>query len=185
MKWCNKCKKHKDPLEFYFNKSTKSKLTAYCKQCNKDNSRKYSKRNRDKSNARQRRWYALNKDKINSNPSRINYQREYQRKVVLPPDKKRIKNLRRRALQNNASGKITLEEWQSLCEKYGNRCINPDCPDPSKPVTLDHVIPLKLGGANTIENAQPLCKSCNSRKNIKTTDYRFPSPNSNPIHRKN
>jgi len=78
----------------------------------------------------------------------------------------------RRARIRGCGGIIKAQEWKELCEKYGNVCINPNCPDPSRPVTLDHVVPIFLGGANTIENAQPLCRSCNSRKNIKIIDYR-------------
>jgi 5-methylcytosine-specific restriction endonuclease McrA len=38
---------------------------------------------------------------------------------------------------------------------------------------------LKLGGPNTIDNAQLLCRSCNSHKHLKSTDYR-PSPIDQP-----
>lgn len=38
---------------------------------------------------------------------------------------------------------------------------------------VDHVIPASKGGASTVANFQPLCKSCNSTKgNRDATDYR-------------
>jgi 5-methylcytosine-specific restriction endonuclease McrA len=44
--------------------------------------------------------------------------------------------------------------------------------EPGIVLTRDHVVPLKHGGLNTIENIQPLCGSCNSRKHLKHIDYR-------------
>lgn len=75
----------------------------------------------------------------------------------------------RRALEKNAEGKITVREWLALCEKYG-KCLC--CGRSDVKLTLDHVKPLSIGGANLISNAQPLCVSCNSRKGTKYIDYR-------------
>lgn len=77
---------------------------------------------------------------------------------------------KRRALLTEA-GTFTLDEWTTLCQSFDFKCANPNCL--STDLTVDHVIPLSAGGANTIDNIQPLCRSCNSRKGVTTTDYRY------------
>ena len=60
----------------------------------------------------------------------------------------------------------TREEVFNL---YGHKCL---CCGATENITIDHVISVKNGGVNEIKNMQPLCKSCNSRKSSKNTDYR-------------
>lgn len=78
-------------------------------------------------------------------------------------------NARRRARRKNAEGAFTNEEWFSLCAKYDGKCLR--CGE-VKPMSIDHVMPLSLGGSNYISNIQPLCKSCNSWKHDRHIDYR-------------
>ncbi len=68
---------------------------------------------------------------------------------------------RRYAKEKNAEGNHTLEEWNDLKDRYGNVCAF--CGSDEK-LTKDHIIPLSKGGSDYIENIQPLCKSCNSKK---------------------
>lgn len=77
---------------------------------------------------------------------------------------------KRRAAKFNAEGSHTEEEWLSLLNKYGNMCLA--CRQNDKPMTRDHVIPLSKNGSDSINNIQPLCRSCNSKKQTATTDYR-------------
>lgn len=75
----------------------------------------------------------------------------------------------RRARKAGAGGSFTAAEWKALCVRYGNECL---CCKLIKPLVADHVIPLSRSGSNSIANIQPLCRSCNARKGVKTTDYR-------------
>lgn len=77
-----------------------------------------------------------------------------------------------RARINGNNGKIIYQEWRDLKEKYNNACLCCGRRAPEVEITLDHVLPLSMGGSNTIDNAQPLCLSCNSRKGTKHIDYR-------------
>ena len=66
------------------------------------------------------------------------------------------------------------EAWLALCAEYGNACVC--CGQTGVELTHDHIIPRVLGGEDRIDNFQPLCRSCNSRKGDKAIDYRpFPS----------
>jgi 5-methylcytosine-specific restriction endonuclease McrA len=68
----------------------------------------------------------------------------------------------------NAGGYHREWEWELLKKQYNDTC--PACGE-IKPLTKDHIIPVSKGGSNNIENIQPLCKRCNSRKHTKTITY--------------
>jgi 5-methylcytosine-specific restriction endonuclease McrA len=82
----------------------------------------------------------------------------------------RIERHRRRALGYGYSGEhFTETEWLELLEACGGRCLS--C-GTAEDLSADHIIPLSLGGANTIENIQVLCRDCNSLKADSVVDYR-------------
>jgi 5-methylcytosine-specific restriction endonuclease McrA len=68
---------------------------------------------------------------------------------------------RRSARERGAIGSHTLQEWNNLKIKFHNRCAF--C-FKEKKLTKDHILPLIAGGSDYIENIQPLCRECNSRK---------------------
>ena len=76
---------------------------------------------------------------------------------------------RRRARKMNAGGSFTAKQFKDLCDYYENTCL---CCGVTGRMSADHVIPLACGGSNDISNIQPLCRSCNCKKNAKTIDYR-------------
>lgn len=76
---------------------------------------------------------------------------------------KRISHLkaRRYAREKGADGSHTLEEWNNLLAEFDYRCA---FYRKKKKLTKDHIIPLSENGTDYIDNIQPLCRSCNSRK---------------------
>lgn len=74
-----------------------------------------------------------------------------------------------RARRLGAYGEIIYTEWKELCDRYGNVCL---CCHQNVKLVIDHVLPLCLGGTNTIDNIQPLCATCNSKKGKRHKDYR-------------
>ena len=65
-----------------------------------------------------------------------------------------------RMVQARAKGTHSADEWKRLLE-IGCCAI---CGASDRKLTKDHIIPVSRGGCDCIQNIQPLCKSCNSRK---------------------
>lgn len=81
---------------------------------------------------------------------------------------------KRRALLVGLQEHFTSEERELLFQEFDYRCVK--CymkPESRSKLHTDHIIPLSKGGANTIDNIQPLCVHCNSSKcNREDIDYR-------------
>ena len=161
MKQCRDCGEVKAFSEFMKKKQMKNGVGSYCKKCQNKRMtksresnperklrvyRKYYEANFNKIKERSRRWHSENLEKANES----------------------LRNAGAKKL--GAVGRITAQEWKDLCEKYGNKCLC--CKREDVKLTLDHILPLSQGGLNSIENAQPLCGPCNTRKKDKHIDYR-------------
>jgi len=113
------------------------------------------------------------------------YQREYTRNLTSEqksarrsyrkkwrkahPEVHLIDNHRRRC---GRVGSFTAGQWFHLVEKYDHRCLCCNKREPEIKLTADHVVPVVKGGTSFIENIQPLCTPCNSRKGTKMIDFR-------------
>jgi hypothetical protein len=142
------------------------------KEHQRDLEREWAAKNPDRVRELGRQFYARHKDRIA--PKRRAYDRQrYHTDLAFRQRKNAqtaIKNRRRRAmLYGIETQHHTEKEWQALCERYDHRCLR--C-DQQVLLSRDHIVPVTKGGSDTIDNIQPLCRSCNSWKNARTIDYR-------------
>jgi 5-methylcytosine-specific restriction endonuclease McrA len=77
------------------------------------------------------------------------------------------RNLKRRG----KNGDLNSKQWQDIKEKYGYVCLKCFKKEPEIKLTIDHIKPISIGGDNSLDNIQPLCRSCNSSKGINQIDF--------------
>lgn len=131
-----------------------NRLNAYCVEWRKRNKERFAaatkawrKNNLDKCRQFGRNWKARNPEK-NSASRRI---RRAKLRAAGPPPK--------------------IADLLALMARQNNQCMGCYCDIALKPITenqrraeLDHIMPVALGGTNSIENLQYLCKNCNASK---------------------
>lgn len=76
--------------------------------------------------------------------------------------RRKSESKRRSLIKNN--GDFTLEEWNKKKQEYNNCCACCKVSSDISKLTVDHIVPVSIGGSNDISNIQPLCRSCNSKK---------------------
>ena len=158
-KKCTECLEVKNISDFYKARSTKDRFTNLCKICYKEKVlARYWK------NPEPKREYSRNK--YRENPPK-EYIKQWRRNN---PEKLRTYERNRKSLKKHNGGKVTEKQWRSVLEKYGNKCLYPNCENTD--ITQDHVIPLSRGGMHSVDNLQPLCKKHNFEKHTNTVDYR-------------
>ena len=104
-----------------------------------------------------RERYALKaKEWLKNNPEKRReiHRRYYKRNII----KKRAEGRAR------STGHISLLQWKTLCKKSHNLCQHCKTKSCFKTLSIDHIIPISLGGGNEIGNLQPLCLKCNQKK---------------------
>jgi|ERR1039457_427658 hypothetical protein len=57
-------------------------------------------------------------------------------------------------------GTHTKKQWIALLEEFDYRCLRCGCYPIGGP-TKDHITPISMGGSDSIDNLQPLCRQCN------------------------
>lgn len=146
------------------NKETRKNGMSEWYRQNKPKKQEYNKEYREKHKdellEKDRAYYEANKDRFSQR--RLLWQRNNKEKV-------RASHQRHRSRVMDGGGSFSPAEWSDLCDHYGNLCV---CCKQKKPLTADHVIPVSKGGSSNIDNIQPLCRECNSRKCDRIIDYR-------------
>jgi len=106
-------------------------------------------------------WYEKNRE------SAIDAAKTYQKNNL---DRARIKNQKRRAKRKKIGGSHTLEEIEQMLEDQNCQCNCCGEILTKSNKHLDHIMPVALGGSNSIENLQWLCQFCNISKSDKHPD---------------
>ena len=143
-----------------------------------ETNRRWRERHAQRERERKHRWVeehreekrALDRRRSLANPERVRASRR--RSEQANPEAGRIRKHRRRAKLKGSGGSFSVEEWHMLKAEYGNQCLSCQRKESDVQLHQDHIIPIDKGGSNTIDNIQPLCRECNSRKGTKIIDYR-------------
>ena len=182
LKQCSGCGEIKPVSEFYRSSKNKDGLKCRCKACRTEDAkdympaylRAYYKAHREQIKASANRYYKEHGEEIRERVreyQRADPEANRRRAVQWQKDNRERHNehcrVRRHKKRSNG-GSFTVDQWLDLCAAYDFRCA---CCGVLEQ-TVDHVIPVTKGGSSFIENIQPLCKSCNSSKGTKGTDYR-------------
>lgn len=111
----------------------------------------------DQTKARARKWYAENKEAAQARNKKWSMSHK---------DKMAFYRMRYRAEGRGCDSDLTFDEMleikstQRVCRYCGS----------DRSLTYDHIVPLAKGGANSKNNIQRLCLSCNSKKQDKDED---------------
>ena len=92
-------------------------------------------------------------------------------------ERKCISENKRRVKKLGNGGSHTFADWQTLKAQYNWTCPVCKRKEPEIKLTHDHIIPISKGGSDNIENIQPLCGSCNSKKHDKIIIFTLISAN--------
>jgi 5-methylcytosine-specific restriction endonuclease McrA len=82
-------------------------------------------------------------------------------------DRKRVRRERIKLY----GGSHSVGEWETLKAQYNFTCPNCKKTEPEIKLTRDHIIAICKGGSDNIENIQPLCVSCNSKKSTRAIRF--------------
>jgi 5-methylcytosine-specific restriction endonuclease McrA len=197
-KLCPKCDTQKPTTAFNKDRKRPDGLAFSCRVCENARGRDYYARNREKVLARTSEYHQANPDvarkakkkwKINHREQHLTSTRERSaawrlvnrvkdrlaslRWAKENPDAYRTNQMNRRARMRGSEGTFTKQEWQEMKARYNYRCLRCGRGEPEIKLSIDHIVPIVLGGANDIANIQPLCRACNASKGAREIiDYR-------------
>lgn len=194
-KKCSKCGIKKDFDEFHNDRTRCNGKKYICKLCDKLQTETYRVKNKNKVLISQRKYYYENKGTVSE--THAEYRKNNKEKIQIQSAKYYIDNKgkirenhkkynmteagkisakkslhKRRYLKNNSKDILNAEEWNIVLQLQGYKCIKCNNYFDKIDPTIDHIIPVTRGGNFNKTNVQALCGSCNSKKGIKTIDYR-------------
>jgi hypothetical protein len=173
-KVCSVCGQTKPTSDFYRHPSTRDGLDRKCKDCRRSASRKWKAENCGRARETDRRWRQQNRERANAHYRRWRKKNKEKHLKLCRKWNAANRERRQRRARLRVGQSYSEAEWQALLAMFGYRCAA--CGVDARAtregfLTPDHVIPVCMGGPNTIDNIQPLCLDCNRRKNGRFIDY--------------
>lgn len=191
---CKLCEKQRKSI---VNALRHPKITRACAKCGAETARrkycsaKCQQSVNQKKRLRKTKWYA-NLTHEEEFLIRVLWSRELRkanekRQAKTPAGRARLKagKHRREARERGNGGSWTGKQWLTLKTVHDNKCLGCGRAEAEviamgRKLVPDHIKPVSIGGANSIENLQPLChgdgSSCNMLKSARWIDYRAGFP---------
>lgn len=148
MKRCYKCREWKALTDFHRRAKAKDGRTNRCRECVRD-------------------YYLENRARLLS--YQIAYNRDHQEERAAYAF--HAESVARAKHYGCRIEYVPLDVRKHLERYYGRVCAVPGC-GRVESLHIDHVIPLSKQGPHKVGNLQLLCPSHNSRKGVRSTDYR-------------
>jgi len=193
-KICTKCKIEKPFTEYTKDVSNRDGLACWCKDCRKIMKLEYRRKNIAKIKKHNSEYYQANKEHVMEtckkwslgHPEKVKASRKKYKTInkemlkelnhkyhIEHPTMVAKFNAMKQARRYNATGNFTEKDYLQKLEDSGHRCYycGRDLRElPTIQNHHDHVIPLSIGGTNTIDNIVPCCGSCNASKSNRTPE---------------
>jgi 5-methylcytosine-specific restriction endonuclease McrA len=169
-KVCSRCALVK-PLTDYGRQASNPDGHKYeCRDCQKARDKGYSATNSAQRVATATQWKKDNPARAQATGAR--YRQKLRDLGIKRPgnlDAGRIGYQNFRARQAGTEEKLLVSDVELVRSVFAYCCVACAATDD---LTLDHVVPLSVGGRNHPINLQLLCRGCNVRKRQQDTDYR-------------
>lgn len=183
MKKCTGCQKIKDLLDFHVKTKSPDGRNPRCKECRKLETKNYrenlSQERVESFKAYRREYYLKNKAKLNAknrltnaeyrkrNPQAHNeYAKNNRTKINQIQQKRRA--ITRGVMAESVDNELVFERDGWICQL----CFEPVDPTLMWPDTmaksLDHIVPVSLGGPHIYDNVQLAHFKCNAQKGNRT-----------------
>lgn len=172
-KVCTKCDETKPLFDYYRDASKAGGYRNDCKVCVLNRQKAYGEANRDKRIAYMRTYNQANREQVNAK-NKARHAERYATDSGYREQFYAAATRRKRMLASAKSEPYTRESiferdvWVcQLCDES----IDPEVrwPD-SRSASIDHIVPVSLGGDDTPENVQAAHYGCNAGRGIKPID---------------